>query len=240
MKDLSTQKFTLLDIVKFGFNFIKKEYAGLIPILVVFYFPFGIITALTDFNTNGLQDLTPNHVFSFILMTLILTPLGTMSLTKFMKHRIEGETIAFHELSDYMITRYLPTVLIFILLILTCFPLFFLFIIPGLVAFIYLSFVIEIATLHKFSVVDTFQYSFNLVKNNWWFVFSITLFSMTASMITLRLISFIIDTFISGITGTILYYLISQILSLCMNILSISLFFNLEKTKKAQNQIQTN
>lgn len=229
MKDIATQKFTLLDILKFGFNFIKTEYIGLIPILIVFYFPFGIITALFDINTSGMQDLTPNHVLSFVLMTLILSPLGTMSLTKFMKHRLDKEAIQFHELSDYMISRYLPTLLTFILLVITCFPLFFLLIIPGVIAFVYLSFAIQIVTLYKFSVVETFQYSFNLVKNNWWFVFSLTLFTMTISMIILRLFGLIIDTFSAGITGTIIYYLISQIISLTMNVFSVTLFFNLEK-----------
>ncbi len=229
MKDITAEKFTLRDIVNYGLHFIKSEYKGLIPILIVFYFPFGIITALFDMNTNGLQDLTPNHILSFVLMTILLSPLGTMSLTKFMKHRIDNESVPFHELSDYMISRFLPTIFTFSLLILICFPLFFLLIIPGVVVFIYLSFVIQIITLNKFSITETFHHSYNLVRNHWWFVFTLTLFSMTISMIILRMTSAVFNLLNTGITATIFYYLFSQIISLVMNIFTTTLFFNLEK-----------
>ncbi len=229
MKDITAEKFTLWDIVNYGLHFIKSEYKGLIPILIVFYFPFGVITALFDISTNGLQEMTPNHVLSFIMMSVLLSPLGVMSLTKFMNHRIEKESIPFHELSDYMISRFLPAISTFALLILICFPLFFLLIIPGVAAFIYLSFVIQIVTLNKLSVTETFHHSYNLVKNHWWFVFTLSLFSMTASMIILRITSAVFNLITTGTTAEILYYLFSQTISLTMNIFTTTLFFNLEK-----------
>lgn len=234
---IQVNEFKLGDILSSGWRIYKSRFKTILMIILIIYVPINILLSFMTIGTpqaeQGLSELRYYFQMQQFLETFIGV-LAIMAIAFVVERSLAGEDIGYRRALRVSISRWGSAIGTNILAGLIIFGLFLLLIIPGVIWYVYYTFIVFVVVLRGTGGKTALDYSKSLVKGKWWKVFGITLLFIILGFI----IYFIVDIPFWFAPENILTYTISytigDIFNALFTVALVVFFLNLDYLKNAQ------
>lgn len=231
---IRTTEFKLGDILSEGWTIFTGRFRTILAIILIVYIPINIVLSLVALPEEaGLEEIRQSFQFGQLLY-FGFGILATMAVAFVVERSLVGENIGFREALKKAVARWGSMIWANIIAGLIIFGLTLLLIVPGIVWFVYYTFVECAVVLRGKGGKTALDYSKSLVKGNWWRVFGISLLFTILSFLTYIVVDipfwFLPQNALTIVVSTTIGDIVSTIFLVAM----VIFFLNLDYLKSAQ------
>ncbi|MDD3117888.1 MAG: hypothetical protein PHQ27_01795 [Victivallales bacterium] len=191
--NFTAERFSLKQIFRLGWKYFKENAATIIPIYLLIYLPINWVLSLIPSNPEEsiIASLRKQWHVSQTLEMLVGI-IAVMALMKIIEAAVNGRSIGIKEAISAILPRWGASIWTAICLRVILMLGFLLFIIPGVFLYICFYFAIPAVALRKKSGGAALQYSRQLVRGQWCYVF--------VTMLVIGIANFVVAMSIGGLT----------------------------------------
>lgn len=230
---IRTTEFKLGDILSGGWTVFRGRFITILAIILIIYIPINIILSFLPIEDQGLQGLRQYWQIAQVL-EMLFGVLATMAIAFVVERSLNGEDIGYRGALRQSFSRWGSVIGTSILAGLIILGLTLLLIVPGIIWFIYYTFIEYVVILRGKGGKTALDYSKSLVRGHWWKVFGITLLFTILTFISYWIVGLpfwfapenVLTEVISGTLGDIVAALFTVAL--------VVFFLNLDYLKSAQ------
>jgi hypothetical protein len=216
---LSSDILSIPEFFSLGWSVFKKNLLTILYLVLSVQIPLQILYYYID-----------SHFLS-IVVTSPISILLPMGIAYIVERQVKNETVGIKDVYTKLLPLWPAGIFAYYLSLLIIFGTTILLLIPGLICFIYLNFVLPAVVLREKKWRSALEYSWSLVKGQWWPVFGYALV-FTVIMVPLLLIYVFAKQYVLlAVTSTA----INTVVGAYSSILSVLLFLNLDNLKKAES-----
>lgn len=235
-QEIYNKEYTIGKILSESWRKFKENFRLILLITLIVYIPINIILAFIPIDTLMEQQGTLQGFRIYMKVIQILEGLigiiATMAIAYAIKNKIDGKSIGIGEALKKSFSRWGAAIGTNIILGIFLLGLTLLLIIPGIIYYVYWSFVLYVVILQNKSGKSALDYSKTIVKGRWWKVAGYSLvfgiLSLIVGIIAGAPYWFLPDNFLTSIATDTLIDVVSSFFT----VVSIIFFINFDGTKK--------
>lgn len=235
LERIRTTEFKLGDILSEGWAIFTGRFRTILAIILIVYIPINIVLSLVaPPEEAGLEQLGQSFQFGQFLY-LWFGILATMAVAFVVERSLVGENIGFRQALRKAVSRWGSMIWVNIIAGLIVLGLTLLLIVPGIIWYVYYTFVAYAVVLRGKGGKTALDYSKSLVKGNWWRVFGISLLFAILSFLTYIVVDipfwFLPQNVLTIVVSTTLGDIVSTIFLVAM----VIFFLNLDYLKNPES-----
>ena len=259
-QDIYKKEYSFMEILSRAWKIFRENAAVIIAIALLIAIPVSIINLLADraFAVPGLTDpsLSPEAqvnytsnlgqiAYAFLILSLVeialafISLLSTMALAFYVKSCIDGEKTSIQKAYSKAFGRWPAAIWTNIVLGIFLIVLFALFIIPGIIYFVYWAFALYAVALSNKSGREALKYSKKIVNKRWWTVLGygilyeiIRLIVFIPLIIVFGILSLILTDPASSFAISLTNNILRSVVWSCFLVVWVVFYLNFESTMR--------